>query len=1097
MQDVEIRNVGGPRPRDGVASEATLAELLEAVKRNSGTGSSRTAETRAVEAFTRSTRTATESQGALSKAVAATETALDLFEETLKNNTKRLSDFTESIVGNNNLITRSLNRFNYFIDENIDRWRSLSQVGASFGNSLNDLISTAVDGKMGIGEFTAIVLENAEVLRSLSGTVTEGSKRFATLSNQMRASPFGREMYSMGFTFAEINETLLNYIDISRRSMNNERLSDRELLQGTEAYVNELERLTKITGMSRKEAQAAMEQQMSDQRIRMQLARMDPEEAARFQSNMAYLDNQVSGMGEVFRQLASMDPGDELTRMLQVFAPELAAGARDIQNMTTGELHNFIAGFGDQIDAMASSMGEEQVAYLYRTNSVFREMFNMASQANRLTALTEEERQRLDAELASRSALTSTFAYFEEQVRQVTGDIMNSFFDTANAAGGFNSAIAELAKAFFDLINPQTAGSVTSLTDTFAGIIQELFGPEGSITRGVRSLTTFLQQEETKRTFENIMNKIRDFGRGLVDFFMGETDRAADTGERTGGLFRRLYSMFVNILESENTLTGILVESFKGIFEAVGEEIVSYFGMGRDAGQGPWSAILEHVTTAVLDWIEGNAETTDNSDFWNRLTRSIKIRTLRMFGEYDVDETEISSFWSSLWTRISTTAQNWFNSEGVQAELDAIDRYWNELTTSVGNTLLWMFGIDRVNAGTGRTQTFWEAIYREIDQLIFGRLETVQTPGGVREVRNAESGLIFAISESIRSLFADDGLVNSIKSSLTDMFNTVGQAFTNFWEGETGQQIQTVITNFFTTLLDKLVLSIENSTLGWVMPLEDAANAAERRASERAIAAAQERGGPAALSNADAELIARSLSNTVYESRGWTRFGDDIDFQDAIDAMSENAQEVIDRYAPRILGLSRNEEIQIGFQALESAFREGRATDEDRAALDEMFRALNAIEGHKVGTVGFKNFGKETITKLHGYEAVVPRDTVQGDLLSDFYSYQSFRQPDIVNAFANIERKVDRVLSRTPEADSVVSNITSLIEKISDVGAPTPEIIPAKAEINQSQLVNKIDELNKTMLQVVALMSEEIQVQKRTMRGVQGMGHDLMKGIIR
>lgn len=1076
MQDVEIRNVGGPRPRDGVASEATLAELLEAVKRNSGTGSSRTAETRAVEAFTRSTRTATESQGALSKAVAATETALDLFEETLKNNTKRLSDFTESIVGNNNLITRSLNRFNYFIDENIDRWRSLSQVGASFGNSLNDLISTAVDGKMGIGEFTAIVLENAEVLRSLSGTVTEGSKRFATLSNQMRASPFGREMYSMGFTFAEINETLLNYIDISRRSMNNERLSDRELLQGTEAYVNELERLTKITGMSRKEAQAAMEQQMSDQRIRMQLARMDPEEAARFQSNMAYLDNQVSGMGEVFRQLASMDPGDELTRMLQVFAPELAAGARDIQNMTTGELHNFIAGFGDQIDAMASSMGEEQVAYLYRTNSVFREMFNMASQANRLTALTEEERQRLDAELASRSALTSTFAYFEEQVRQVTGDIMNSFFDTANAAGGFNSAIAELAKAFFDLINPQTAGSVTSLTDTFAGIIQELFGPEGSITRGVRSLTTFLQQEETKRTFENIMNKIRDFGRGLVDFFMGETDRAADTGERTGGLFRRLYSMFVNILESENTLTGILVESFKGIFEAVGEEIVSYFGMGRDAGQGPWSAILEHVTTAVLDWVEGNAETTDNSDFWNRLTRSIKIRTLRMFGEYDVDETEISSFWSSLWTRVSTTAQNWFNSEGVQAELDAIDRYWNELTTSVGNTLLWMFGIDRINAGTGRTQTFWEAIYREIDQLIFGRLETVQTPAGTQEVRNAESGLIFAISESIRTMFADDGLVNSVKGALLGMFNTVGEAFNNFWTGPTGQRIEDTLIAMFDRVYLKMLQMLDT------IPMVNTSVGQARILAGRETA------------DQDAALqYVRAIETELGWIESYSELGDV--FGEEVEAAFRRIGGAENWYSGVRLGRLLTD--------MERQAESGTLSQEEVNALlsaiqsYERIRAEAETNSNATGTIGFKNFGKKSYATLHGYEAVVPRNTVQGDLLSDFYSYQSLGQPDIVNAFANIERKVDRALSKTPEADGVMSNITSLIERISDIGTPTPEIIPARADINQSQLVNKIDELNKTMLQVVALMSEEIQVQKRTMRGVQGMGHDLMKGIIR
>ena len=1085
MQDVDIRNVGGPRPRDGVASEATLAELLEAVKRSGGGGSTRTAETRAMDSFARSTREAAADQGTLSKAVAATEAALDAFEETIKNNTKRLSEFTENIIGNSNLITRSLNRFNYFVDENIDRFRSLSSIGASFGNSLNDLVSTAVDGKMGIGEFTSLVMENAEVLRSLSGTVTEGSKRFANLSTQLRAGRLGKELYSIGYTFSEINETLLNYIDISRRSMLNERMTDSELIQGTEAYVNELERLTKITGMSRKEAQAAMEQQMGDQRIRMQLAKMNPEEAARFQTNMAYLDNQVSGMGEVFRQLASMDPGDELTRMLQVFAPELASGARDMQNMTTGELHNFIASFGDQIDEMSTAMGEEQVAYLYRTNSVFREMFNMASQANRLSSLSEEERQRLDKELSSRSQLTSTFAYFEEQMRQVTGDIMNSFFDTANMTGGFNEAISELAKAFFGLINPQTAGSVTSLTDTFAGIISTLFGPEGSITRGIRSLTTFLQKDETKRTFENIMQKIKDFGNGLVDFFIGTEQRSAQAGERTGGLFRRLYSMFVNVIESEDTFTGILVESFKGIFNAIGEEIVSYFEIAAEAGQGPWSAILEQVTTSVLDWVEGNAEATDNNDFWSRLNGAIKVRVLSMFGEGEVSTEEVNTFWSSLWSRISTTASNWFNSEEVQAEVAAIDRYWNELTTAVGDALLWMFSIDRVNAGTGRTQTFWEAIFREIDQVIFGRLEAVQTPAGTQEVRNAETGLM-----------------PTIVNSLTTLFNAVGDAFVNFWEGPTGQRIETTITNFFVDLLDKLAIAIENSSMGWVTPFGGYAQEAEERGAARVVA------DPSGIDKDGAALIAKSIRDTIDSSTTTLSMallgplGVDIggeEIRAAIDTLTESQVELVNKYAPSatessLLGYTRTDRLVRAFDRMSAAASQGDLTSQEMATLGEIFKTIPKFN---TGTIGFENFGKESVVKLHGYEAVVPRNTVQGDILSDFYSYQSGRQPDVVSAFSSIERKVDNALSKSPETDGIMSNISALIEKISNVDTPTPEMIPARSDVNQSQLINKIDELNKTMLQVVSLMSEEIQVQKRTMRGVQGMGHDLMKGIIR
>jgi Mg2+ and Co2+ transporter CorA len=1285
MEEVEIKNVGGPRPRDGVASEATLAELLETIKNNgrsTGTSSSR-AETRAVESFTRATRESTQNQGALAKTVAATEAAMDLFQTALNKNTMRLSEFTESLIGNGNLIFRTLNRFNYFIDENIDRWRGLSQVGASFGNSLNELVSTAVDGRMTLNEFSQMVLSNSEVLRSLSGTVTEGSKRFASLSRQLRASDIGRNLYDIGFSFEDINETLLNYIDISRRSMNNQRLSDRQLMEGTAAYVDELERLTKLTGMSRREAQQAMAQQLQDQRIRMRLAQMAPEEAARFQSNMAYLDNQVSGMGEVFRQLASMDPGDELSRLLQVFAPDLAAGARNIQNMTTGELHNFIASFGDQIDSIAAGMGEQQVAVLYRTNSVFREMFNMASQANRLSVLSADERQRLDRELESRSELTSLFANFEEQLRQIVGNIVGTFFEVAGETGGLNDVLGNLASAFRRLISPHTDGSVTSLTGTFSELVRTVFGPRGSVVSGIRTFTAFLERPETRERFDNFIEGIKNFSRGLVDFLFGVQQEGAENTERVGGLFRRLYDMFISVVDSDRSFTQMLFDGFRGIFRSVGEEIVSYFEMSQVAGEGPWTAIYNHVSTGLIDWLEGNQTTTNNTDLWNRLT------------------------------------------------------------TSVGNRLLDLFDIERATLDNGNTEPFWNAIFRSLNEKLFGYMEEIETPAGTVEVRR--SGLIDTVIESINNMFADQGLVDSMVTALTGLFNTVGTAFTNFWNGPTGQQIKNDVTDFFRELIytmeDLLVNSWWARMLLGISREEVARRNLERSSGRPTSERAAENFGEilseglsqysgtmtGAQQTEMARVLPEILSSLSDEQRAIFQ---EIHQQASIipnntatinaltrlASSGESTQEQRDLIRAIYAQLAERGIIQTELQAAESERQalierlersiagenefwgneaRGRANvmeelvDLNRRIISLGGAAipLDELPGFNQGTIGFENFGKESLVKLHGYEAVVPRDTLQGDLLSQFYAYQTSQQtplfstefiqrslnsleknlssvmtnstnnimgvikniflgvadnfnkqlatnlqstennlkdfvkdtnnftvthfneklmsieekfssfvnymaenfltiskdisnlytdinskfealgekivnlistvldffvkqetPDVqkkandlvkdvadqisstasklldfeqnkssivdnikvdmkgysvnptIGGFSNVDKTINS-LNKKPDTDVSKDTMNDLIEKIIELNIEKPDnpsaMMPVKEDTTQTDLTKKIDELNKTMLQVVALMSEELQVQKKTLRGVHGMGGDLMKGIAR
>tara|TARA_Y100000385_G_scaffold75752_1_gene76630 strand:- start:552 stop:1739 length:1188 start_codon:yes stop_codon:yes gene_type:complete len=99
------------------------------------------------------------------------------------------------------------------------------------------------------------------------------------------------------------------------------------------------------------------------------------------------------------------------------------------------------------------------------------------------------------------------------------------------------------------------------------------------------------------------------------------------------------------------------------------------------------------------------------------------------------------------------------------------------------------------------------------------------------------------------------------------------------------------------------------------------------------------------------------------------------------------------------------------------------------------------------GTNGFENFGAGSLATLHGPEAVVPRNTPAGELLEAFYNSQN-----------------------------------------SSAGSQ-------EVAYNQTGGDAKLDQLNNTMMQVVALLAQGNQISDRTAKGLRGMTNDFYRGM--
>ena len=108
----------------------------------------------------------------------------------------------------------------------------------------------------------------------------------------------------MGYTMEGVNEGLIAYTEEMARSGSLRGMSDAQLTQGAGVYLMELDKLAKVTGMTRKEAEAARVQQQGDARMRNMINKLEGKARENLTNSLAFLDNKVPGLSDAFKDLS-------------------------------------------------------------------------------------------------------------------------------------------------------------------------------------------------------------------------------------------------------------------------------------------------------------------------------------------------------------------------------------------------------------------------------------------------------------------------------------------------------------------------------------------------------------------------------------------------------------------------------------------------------------------------------------------------------------------------------------------------------------------------------------------------------------------------
>lgn len=304
-----------------------------------------------------------------------------------------------------------------FFTDSLDAFRETSSVGATFNNDLILLRKTAAEAAMPLDEFTSMIKNNSSLLAALGGTVTQGSSDFAKMSKDLRTSDFGQKMMGMGMTMGDLNDYLASYLDMQLRSGKSLNKIKEEEAAGTRLYIEELDKVTKITGMSRKQAEAVAMKASIDPVISALRKGLNPEELAKSTANLA-LATKVGGqeMEDAMKSMAAGKP-DALGKMMLQAGFSMEDAERAIKGgMDPKELMQRLR----VMSTTAKQMGLSGQGLYNLVNPMFA---SLQKATDGIDYYNEANSEAAEAEQARRNKITEALGSFQQIWQKFVGDL--------------------------------------------------------------------------------------------------------------------------------------------------------------------------------------------------------------------------------------------------------------------------------------------------------------------------------------------------------------------------------------------------------------------------------------------------------------------------------------------------------------------------------------------------------------------------------------------------------------------------------------------------------------------------------------------------
>jgi hypothetical protein len=598
VDEVEIKNVGGR----GVASEATLQVLIDAVRGRSGDQQSAArAEQRMRDLNNRALRENTGEQKSFSGTVKKTAGNLtDLSKELMLYN-RRLGDFAGKLFGETSFITGLVRHG----DRLVDQFRDLSSAGASFNNSIGDMITSSVNASMNLNDFLTMVQNNTQELARFGGTATLGAKMIGEFSRDVRLG-IGQRFFEMGMTIESMNESMISYMTLEtmrgRRSIRN----DAETRASAANYIGELDQLAKLTGQQKDSLMSTQAALQTDAQVRNQLSRVERDRGAasmeQLRSIYTLQQTALPGFHDSLMDLSDGVAQSDMARVLQQNVKGLDSFMLRVSRGEVGmeEYTSYMAtNVAPVMQKYTEGLDDATLQVMRGAGGFYSAMAEAADGSHEFTNFINMNSAAAKAEASRRGAITSYLGRFEQSLQSLRSFIMETFINSefGKMLSGIMDDVAE------DLTGTGT-GAIPKMKDYITRSMGFLFGNDdrsGIVTKAFRWIADFIQSDEFQKAWTKLGEGVTAvgnyFGAMYEEWNSGKSLWEILVGEI--GSFGSLISTSIKDLMGDEQLKADIVEAFTKVYDAISETLTEFWEGSR--GQTLANKIGDYFEQIMLD----------------------------------------------------------------------------------------------------------------------------------------------------------------------------------------------------------------------------------------------------------------------------------------------------------------------------------------------------------------------------------------------------------------------------------------------------------------------------------------------------------------
>jgi hypothetical protein len=448
----------------GAATEATLQQLVKALG-GAGTAAGAAAQNLGKQApktlseLTKETKGATKAFNDFKVKHNAAREAIQDFSVNIIKGSDKFGDFTSSLTGYISqmgfgyaLLAQGLQRLVDELDQQIVRFQQLSTVGADFGDSIFASRYAAIDAGLSLEEFKGQVESNAGTFALLGGSTIAGVRRFQSMSRVIQRDlqpTFSR----LGLSMSETNDLMTDYLEIQTGLGRAQEMSNEDLVEGTKNYIQELDLLARVTGMSRKEASEALKAQQKDRNLRSLMMSMPAELQTQLGGMLASISKTSPQIADAVKELVITggSPISDTAKGLMFVDQNLGNMARGLRDgsVTQEEFSQALQRAAIRAKEQGAAMGANNALIGFMGNEILTVGADLAQFGKFADARAEAEKAQLKAsETGSKSV-----ADFSSQMTKLTNSLIALFAPFLEGVTAVASYLTSVVSALANMIS--------------------------------------------------------------------------------------------------------------------------------------------------------------------------------------------------------------------------------------------------------------------------------------------------------------------------------------------------------------------------------------------------------------------------------------------------------------------------------------------------------------------------------------------------------------------------------------------------------------------------------------------------------------------